>query len=248
LSVDYTPTGTTAQAPAPAPSLDTPVIVRLPESTDAFSASAHWQALKALAESVELHRQILRNARKLLVRDHFVGSAIDTGRWTGGGSPTAVDDSASGGSGAALLDGSSGGGAGQYIQTLPLALSTSNFRLYVRMRNLSIAGTSNIQVGVTNSGTGKNLLFYIDGSTSTTNFRVAIDNASTPPNGTAAAISSSYKDFIITRVSNAVTFSVDGVALHTIGSYTSNLDGALFYHFTATSGIARIDFAEIELL
>lgn len=194
----------------------------------------------------DLNNLIANHWQYEVVKDHFCGSAVSTAFWsTISGSPTTVDDSSNGGHGCVLLDGTTGMGGGQVIATRPLALSTSDFRLRMRLRTPSMTGTAVHLLGLVKASTSKHLEFYALGSDSTTNWRVYIDGAFTSPNGTAASISSSHQTFEIVRASNVVTFYVNGVALHTISSYTSDLSGAEFTLSATTSGNVRVDVAQM---
>lgn len=189
-----------------------------------------------------------------VLRDHFTGSTVNESTWdflSLTGSPTAQSDSSNGGFGALSLDGSTGGGSGQRVASLLLAMGTHDFRFRARMRTAaaSVDASTIIYVGVSNTGLSQNLLFAIDGASSTTLWRVVVDaGSSSAPNGTAASVSTTYQEFEIRKDGTTVTLTVDGVVHHTETGYSTGLDDARVLLFADNSGEVLIDVVDLVVL
>jgi sulfur carrier protein ThiS len=159
-----------------------------------------------------------------VVWDHFTGSAIDTGRWNAA-TATLVADDANGGAGATTF------ANGQSIATTTLAIGTS-CRFRARMRTTGVSATTSIRAGLDSLVTTG---FLISGASSTTNWRVMVDGVNTAPNGTAAAISATYKDFEVRIRSGTLTFLVNDVVLHS-QAYATSVSGDTITIINAVAG------------
>ena len=180
---------------------------------------------------------MISNIENLIISDHFTGSVVDPSKWEiiGTTAPTIVDDSSSGGNGALKL----GGVDKQIIRTKPLALGTGDFAVSARLRISDMAPTYIFHIGLHNGNSGI-LLVTHQGS----GWSVAVDgmivNPASPP------ISSTYSEYIISRKSNVLTFSVNGIFFHTM-TYAKSLTGASLC-FEANSpggGAARVDYVRL---
>lgn len=182
--------------------------------------------------------------RGTLVRDNFTGQSPDAGIWkTPTGSVTIVDDSANGGSGAARFDGT---GSTAELKTQPLVLGTGDFTASARLRiSGAVGAASGASFGIDGPGGSQTVRFRIQGSISTTNWLVWIDSSGgISGNGTPVLISSSYANFEVKRKSNIVTFSIDGVILHTESPYISSMDSA-FLQLVTNNCIMLCDSVEL---
>lgn len=149
---------------------------------------------------------------RVLVEDHFSGSAVDTGRWIVVGTPTVVSDTANGASGAVELD-----LASDNIATQEMALGTENFILYGRLKLSGTGANTSFQFGSEGA-----LDFYVDASVSA-NWMVLINSVQTAPNGTPVAINSTYLDFYIERIGSNVVFTIGSTVLHTQTGYATSI-------------------------
>jgi hypothetical protein len=165
-----------------------------------------------------------------IVWDHFTGSAIDSGRWNTATGVIVADD-ANGGAGAVSL-------TAQTLATLALAFGTS-WRFRARLRNTGAAGTTVVRAGL--EGTGGNTSFFINGGGSSTNWTVQINGVVTAPNGTAATISSTYKDFEMRLKSGTLTFLVNDVVLHS-QAYATALSGDTVIIASGGAGTQFVDW------
>jgi hypothetical protein len=208
---------------------------QVPES--AFPAPEYNWLLNNFSEWIDF---LDRERTALIIHDHFTGSAIGTETWNGGTGST-DNDSAAGAHGALELD----GGSTEGVTSQSFAFGTSDFHFAARLRTTGIGATSAIRIGIT--GASGDLYFFLDGASSTANWRTFIDTVSTAAGGTPASVSTTYQTFEITRKSNVVTFSVDGVTHHSIGSYTTNLDDANVEMSAGVAGVARIDWIRLSI-
>lgn len=152
--------------------------------------------------------------------DTFAGQSLSTSNWvTPTGTVTIVDDSTVGGNGTVKVDATAGGT--HFFETRQLALP-GDFLVRGRFRVTGVGASSSIAFGF--RGGSDSAAFLIDGSQSTTNWRVLIANASTAANGTPVAISASYMEYEIQRVGSSITFKINGTLLHTATSGTMTSD------------------------
>jgi hypothetical protein len=203
------------------------------ELNERLNNHALWLNYRGLEQLDDLIEQ-----RGLFVRDHFVGQSLSTAHFlTPTGTTSIIDDSANGGSGTLKIDGS-GGGTNQ-VDTQNVSAGTGDFRLRARLRVTGVGGASSIGFGFRSGGI--NAAFIIDGPTSTTNWRVLVDGVNTAPNGTAAAVNAAYKEFIIERKGGTLSFTVDGVVLHSV-AHAGNIAGNPMRMQSNSAGILFVDY------
>lgn len=176
-----------------------------------------------------------------LVRDHFTGSALNTGIWIPtSGTPTIVSDSANGGMGALQT-----ATLGSDTRTTQFNIGTGNFTLSGRIR-ISTGPSGDAQFGIRQGG-GVDLYIVADPVSSPGNWVPFVDGSFVTPNGTNFAISATYALFEIKRKSNVVTFKVNGVPLHTLASYTSSLNSAFIILQGGNATTVFFDYVEMTL-
>lgn len=179
------------------------------------------------------------NSENLIISDHFTGSVADQSKWEiiGTSAPTIADDSSSGGNGALAM----GGVDKQIIRTKPLALGVGDFTVSARLRISDMVPTYIFHMGIHNGNTGI-LLITHQGS----GWSVAVDGMIVNP--TSPPISSAYSEYKISRKSNILTFSVNGVVFHTM-PYIKSLTGAslCFESNSKNGGATRVDYVLLSI-
>jgi hypothetical protein len=181
------------------------------------------------AGSLRVSGSIISGDRAQLF-DTFCGQSLSTGNWTTAtGTVSIVDDSANAANGAVKVDATAGGV--HNFETRPLGLP-GDFLLRGRFRVTGVTASSSIGFGCR---TVADTAFLIDGSQSTTNWRVLVNGASTAANGTPVAINATYSEFEMQRTGNTITFKINGTLLHTATSPT--LTGATIRSSANGAGI-----------
>ena len=241
MSTNYNGQSITAQVPSPAMRARILPVTVLPQDSDPFNAAAFSQQHKMIADNSYY-------AANRLLYDHFLGQTTATGLWltpivAGAGTVSTGEDVANGASGIVALNSGAGGSA--TLQCQQLALGTTDFKMYFRVRVSGVTATSSLSFGLVSGAGSAELRFYVQGSVSTTNWRVAVDSVPTAPNGTPAAISASYADFVISRQSNVAIFSVNGTTLHTVNPYSTSANTGFVRLSASTAGIINCDVAEL---
>lgn len=184
----------------------------------------------------------LSGGEGVIVRDHFTGTSLNTGLWRAvSGTSSIVNDSANGGVGTLQTD-----ALGTDIRTIQFNIGTSDFTLRGRLRMTgSVSGGASF--GIDGPGANQTLKFVIRSASSTTNWLPWVDSFVVAANGTPALITATYSVFEIKRKANIVTFTVDGVILHTQVSYTGPIYNAYFTMQAGNATIIWFDFAELML-
>lgn len=178
----------------------------------------------------------------IVARDQFIGKSLNLGIWIDTfGASTILDDQANGGIGSLQTD-----ALGTDIRTRRFNIGTRDFTMRARLRNTGPL-TGGVHLGLRGLGGSGTLTFRINSVTNPTNWIVEVDGALQVPNGTGFAYSSTYADFEIKRKSNVVTFKINGVAFHTLASYTSAFNDAYLAIQTGNSTILILDFIELVL-
>jgi hypothetical protein len=210
MATNYTGSPTATQAPSAAPGPNVAPIVVIPADGEAANVASITQDFKVNADFIAfLTGNGLWKGR--VIDDHFMypsGGAPPTTSWTVTGGATCVDDTANQGSGVISL------GAGTSVQSAAsFYLGTGDFRFRARVRPFGVAAGSVWKFGINSAG--GTLMFLVNGASSTVDWRVEINSVNTAPSGTVAIGASVYYDFELVRVSNVVTFTVNGATLHT---------------------------------
>lgn len=232
MATDYTPTGTTAQSPAPAPTLDSPAVIRLPTfPADGGSITLYYQAAKALAEQGELLRVEEKWARGRVFRDGFVVDA-DANIWsTHTGS--AVSSSLVGRAYALTT--------GQSLVSPDIGVGgvgNEDFRIRGRVLLPGADATSAVAIGFLGTGSGSSRVIKLVNN-ALTDWRAHVDGVtSAPSNVVVPATSGAYQNFEIRRRGGVLKFFIDGTEIHSVAD-SSAIVAPIKATFTNT-GAARI--------
>lgn len=180
-----------------------------------------------------------RYFQRELVCDDFLGDSLDRGQWknvtlVGAGATSIVDDSANGGSGVYKFDVNNAGAAAAILETQPIVVGSDDFYFRARVKTTGVTAKTTFVLGF-DSKVG----FWLDGSGSTTNWKLLINGLAVSPTS-AIAVSTSYQLFEIERISGVTRFYVDGVEVHQTSTAIAISANALKIDTSNTNGIGGL--------
>ncbi len=203
----------------------TPLTTYIPNSVPAIKAD-DLNALQA-------QENVLSKAHRdgFTMSDDFTDVAIDTNRWDLV-SCSIVDDSANDSMGSAQVDADAGFIRSKY----KLSVGTRDFEMSARVRN--VASTSAVLIiGLNNLHANDAHACYIGKTAVQTNWHCYFNGngAGLGVDSGVAAVSASYVDLSIKRVSGVVEFFINGTSVYSSPLTNSLVSKFEFYHVGTTA-------------
>jgi hypothetical protein len=241
MSTDYTGVGTSTQAPSPVPSVNNDIIVRLPTAADAFSETAHYQALKTCADNDAYLKRRLLVGREFLFDDDFLGDTLNRSKWlaasVSGTGAVSVVGAATDAAGMGALQLAPGTGTAT-VSTQTFLLTGRKFRLAALMR-YSAFTTGDYGIGVYWLAAGNRLQFITQNAG---NWQAWY--GTTPTTQTlGVAPSTSYQLLELVYDGTTAYWYIDGVLKHSV-AFTLGT-AAQAYISVGASGTACTAFCDV---
>ncbi len=170
-----------------------------------------------------------------LVKDDFLGSAINTGLWTKAGN-VAPSGPTTGDFGCAYF-GTTGTGTNQLTSPLTDAFGSNPIRFGARVKKVVGAGTWSTYWGINSTTAADKLAFIADNTGAAWLAQVgAVSHI------LAVNVSTTYQDLRIVRADGYVTFYIDGVVVYGPVAHTTSLSANAYVNGTLINSTSAGDY------